>query len=148
MEETMTPIRSRLTSLGYSARKTYQKLVTARPSVFIVATIIAAISIFFIGGGVYDLLEKPLLAIPVGTSTILFYYPGTLSQQTLLDSFFAMTAYFFGLLGILLMYQSTKYAYRPRQAFMVLLMGALFFLMAYFLMENLVFSKLTYSSSG
>jgi hypothetical protein len=143
----MTPIRNRLTSLGYSARKLYQAITTAKPSVFIVAAIITGISIFFIGGGVYDLLEKPLLDIPVG-SKILFYYPGTLSEQTLLDSFFAMTAYFFGLLGVLLMYQSTKYAYKPRQAFMVLLLGVLFFLMAYFLMENLVFSKLTYTSSG
>jgi hypothetical protein len=107
-----------------------------------VATIIAAVSIFLLGGGVYDILEKPLLAIPVSSTQILFYYPGTLADQTLLDSFFAMTSYFFGVLGILLIYQSTKYAYKPRQAFMLLLVGALFFLMAYFLIENLVFSKL------
>jgi ABC-type uncharacterized transport system permease subunit len=61
---------------------------------------------------------------------------------------FAMVSYFFGAMGILLMYQSTRYAYRPRQAFMFLLIGAMFFLIAYFLMENLVYQKLTTSTQG
>jgi len=138
----MPGFRSRFTSFGYTARKTYQKITTAKPSFFLVAAVVTGFSIFLLGGGVYDILEKPLLGIPVGTR-ILFFYPGTLSEQTVLDSMFAMTSYFFGVLGILLMYQSTKYAYRPRQAFMLLLMGAVFFLMAYFLMENLVYQKLT-----
>jgi len=59
-----------------------------------------------------------------------------------------MLSYMFGVIGILAMYQSTKYAYRPRQAYMFLLVGALFFLMAYFLMENLIYAKLTTSTSG
>jgi hypothetical protein len=139
--------RSRLISLGYTARKAYQKITTAKPSIFLVAAIAAGFSIFLLGGGIYDLLEQPLLGIPMGTK-ILFFYPGTLSEQTILDSMFAMISYFFGLVGILAMYQSTKYAYRPRQAFMLLLVGAMFFLLAYFLMENLIYQKLTTSTSG
>ena len=141
-EENMPSLRSRLTSLGFTARKTYQKITTAKPSVFLVAAVVTAASIFLLGGGIYDILEQPLLGIPIG-QRVLFFYPGTLSAQTLLDSMFAMTSYFFGAMGILLMYQSTKYAYRPRQAFMMLLIGAAFFLMAYFLMENLIYQKLT-----
>jgi len=143
----MPSFRSRLTSFGYTARKTYQKITTAKPSVFVVAAIVAGVSIFLLGGGIYDILERPLIGIPVGTR-ILFFYPGTLSEQTILDSMFAMTSYFFGVLGILLMYQSTKYAYRPRQAFMFLLIGAVFFFMAYVLMENLVYQKLTARQSA
>ncbi len=143
----MPGFRSRLTSFGYTARKTYQKITTAKPSVFVVAAIVAGVSIFLLGGGIYDILERPLIGIPVGTR-ILFFYPGTLSEQTILDSMFAMTSYFFGVLGILLMYQSTKYAYRPRQAFMFLLIGAVFFFMAYVLMENLVYQKLTARQSA
>jgi len=138
----MPGLRSRLTSLGFTLRKTYEKVTTARPSVFLVAAMVAGLSIFLLGGGIYDILERPLVGIPLGRR-ILFFYPGTLSEQTVLDSLFAMTSYFFGVLGILLMYQSTKYAYRPRQAFMLLLIGAVFFLMAYLLMENLVYIKLT-----
>jgi len=143
----MPGIRSRLASFGFTARRTYRKITTAKPSVFVVAAIIAGASIFLLGGGIYDLLEQPLLGIPIGTR-ILFFYPGTLSDQTILDSMFAMVSYFFGAMGILLMYQSTRYAYRPRQAFMFLLIGAMFFLIAYFLMENLVYQKLTTSTQG
>jgi hypothetical protein len=143
----MPGFRSRLISLGYTARKAYQKITTAKPSVFLVAAIAAGVSIFLLGGGIYDLLEQPLLGIPMGTK-ILFFYPGTLSEQTILDSMFAMISYLFGVVGILVMYQSTKYAYRPRQAFMMLLVGAMFFLIAYFLMENLIYAKLTTSTSG
>ncbi len=139
----MPGLRSRLASFRFTARKTYQKITTAKPSLFLVAAIVTGASLFLLGGGIYDILEQPLLGIPIG-QRVLFFYPGTLGEQTVLDSMFAMTSYFFGAMGILLMYQSTKYAYRPRQAFMILLIGAVFFLMAYFLMENLVYQKLTY----
>jgi len=138
----MSNIRRKFTSLGFTLRKTYRKLTTAKPSVFIVATIVAGLSIFFLGGGVYDILEKPLIAIPIGT-TVLFFYPGTVQEQTILDSFFVMISYFFGLVGLLLAYQSTRYAYRPRQAFILLLMGAMFILIAYYNIENLIYAKLT-----
>lgn len=138
----MSRIGRRFASFGYATKKAYRKITTAKPSVFIVAAIVTGVSIFFLGGGVYDILEKPLLAIPVGTR-ILFFYPGTVHEQTILDSFFAMISYLFGGLGLLLMYQSTKYAYRPRQAFMLLLIGALFILIAYFNMENLIYAKLS-----
>jgi len=108
------------------------------------AIIITAVSIFFLGGGIYDILEKPLIGIPLGTS-ILFFYPGSVYEQTILDSLFVMISYFFGVLGLLLVYQSTKYAYKPRQAFMLLLLGALFILIAYFNVENLIHAKLTVS---
>ena len=138
----MSTIRRRFTSLGFTLRKTYRKLTTAKPSVFIIAAIIAGASIFFLGGGVYDILEKPLVAIPIG-STVLFFYPGTIQEQTILDSFFVMICYFFGLIGLLMVYQSTRYAYRPRQAFILLLVGAMFILIAYYNIENLIYAKLT-----
>lgn len=124
-------------------RKAYQKITTAKPSVFIVAAIITGISIFFLGGGVYDILEKPLVAIPIG-SRILFFYPGTVGEQTILDSFFVMLAYFFGVIGLLLVYQSTRYAYRPRQAFILLLVGTMFIIIAYLNIENLIYAKITF----
>jgi len=143
----MTKITRRFGSLGFTMRKTYRKMVTAKPSVFIVATIIAAFSIFLLGGGVYDILEKPLVAIPLG-SRIVFFYPGTMHEQTILDSSFVMVSYFFGVLGILLMYQSTKYAYKPRQAFILLLTGAMFLLVAYFSIENLIYAKMNVPTSA
>jgi len=138
----MKRITKRFTSLGYATRKAYRKISTAKPSIFIISAVIAALSIFLLGGGVYDILEKPLVAIPIG-SRVLFYYPGTVHEQTILDSSFAMVSYFFGLLGLLLMYQSTRYAYSPRQAWILLLVGAFFIFVAYVFMENLIWAKLS-----
>lgn len=124
--------------------------MTTKPSVFIVAVTITAISIFFLGGGVYNILEgfagNLFVGIPIG-SRIIFFYPGTLTEQTLLDSLFVMISYFIGVIGILLVYQSTKYVTRPRQAFILLLLGAIFILFAYFNVENLILAKLTATTS-
>jgi len=140
-------IKKRFTSLGFWLRKTYWKLVTAKPSIFVIAIIVAAFSIFLLSGGVYDILEKPLIAIPLGTQKIIFYYPYTVHEQSILESLFVMTSYGLGVAGVLAIYQSTKYAYRPRQAFILLLSGAVLVLLAYFYIETLILSKLTTSTS-
>lgn len=130
-------------SLGYASRKAYWKIVTAKPSVFIVASIVVALSIFLLGGGVFNILERNImLSLPVGRS-VLTFFPGV-HQQVVLGSLFVMVSYFFGVAGILLMYQSTKYAYKPRQAFMLLIVGALFTLMAYIYIENRIWLKITW----
>jgi predicted neutral ceramidase superfamily lipid hydrolase len=129
-----------LTSLGYASRKAYRKLTTAKPSIFVVAAIIVAFSIFLLGGGIFSILEKPLLAVPFGTS-VLFYYPYDLNQQTILESLSVMLLYSLGAVGLLLMYLSTKYAYKPRQAMMLLLVGAIFLLIAYIFVETIIYWK-------
>lgn len=130
------------TSLGFALRRTYGKIVTAKPSTFIVAIIVVALSVFLLGGGIYDLLVHPLSVIPYG-SGVLFFYPG-LQQQVVVESVGVMITYAMGFAGILLMYQSTKYAYKPRQAFMMLLVGVVLIVVAYFIFENLVSSKMTF----
>jgi len=135
-----------LTSLGYTSRKTYRKLTTAKPSIFIIAIIIVASSIFLLGGGVFDILEKPLIVIPIG-SRVLFFYPYSINQQTILDSLIVMVLYSLGATGLLLMYQSTKYAYKPRQAWMILLVGVIFLLIAYIYVETIIYLKFHPSTS-
>jgi len=77
----------------------------------------------------------------------LFFYPGTIQDQTILDSFFVMISYFFGVMGLLLVYQSTKYAYKPRQAWMILLVGVIFLLIAYIYVETIIYLKFHPSTS-
>jgi predicted neutral ceramidase superfamily lipid hydrolase len=137
----MPKIPRRFISLSFAAKRAYRKIATTKPSIFIVAIAIVAVSIFFLGGGVYDILEQPLIALPYG-SDILYFYP-SISEQVISESLRAMISYSFGALGILLMYHSTKYASKPRQAFILMFGGALFFLMAYFLMEELIASKIS-----
>jgi len=56
-----------------------------------------------------------------------------------------MSSYIMGFFGVFLMYQSTKYAYKPRQAYILLLSGVVLLLVAYIVIENLLWSKLTVS---
>jgi hypothetical protein len=127
-------------SLGFTLRRAYLKISTVKPSILIVAAVVTAFSLFLMAGGVYDILEKPLSAISWG-SGILFFYPN-LQGQFLNESIGVMISYAIGAVGILLMYQSTKYAYKPRQAYMMLLSGVVLILIAYFYTESMVFTKL------
>jgi len=141
----MKPVTSRIgkwfASLGFTLRRTYGKISTIKPSIFLIAIIVTAFSLFLLAGGVYDILEQPLTAIPFGRG-VLFFYPYTLQAQAVVESVGVMISYAMGVAGILLMYQSTKYAYKPRQAFMMLLSGVVLIIIAYIYIESLIFSKL------
>jgi len=117
-------------SLPFYMRKAYQKMMTVKPSLLLIAVMTIALSIFLLGGGVYDILEKPYALLP-RTVGFLVYYPYDLGQQFLNESITVMVLYFIGVVGFLLMYQSTQYAYRPRQAFTMLLIGSALVALAY-----------------
>jgi len=127
-------VKRNLASLSYMLQRAYWKIVTAKPSVMVFAVAIIAASIFLLGGGVYDLLEKPFFAIFI-QGRFIGVYPYSLNEQLLAESIFVMLIYAIGASGLLLTYQSTKYAYRPRQAFMFLLIGVIFIIVAYIAVE-------------
>lgn len=133
-------IKRKFSSLTYLARKTYWKMVTAKPSLLVITFAIIGLCVFLLGGGVYDILEKPLIGYPAGR--LLSYYPRRLHDQVILGSLIAMTAYAIGVAGFLLTYQSTKYAYKPRQAFMLLLTGAVLIFIAYLIIEYRLWQKI------
>jgi len=124
-------------------RKAYQKMMTVKPSLLLIAIMTISLSIFLLGGGVYDILEKPMSLLP-GSTRLLVYYP-YLNEQSLNESIVVMLLYFIGVVGFLLMYQSTQYAYRPRQAFILLLVGGTLVALAYLGCETSLWSKF-YSS--
>jgi hypothetical protein len=128
-------VKRNLASLSYMLQRTYWKIVTAKPSVLVFAVAVVAASIFLLGGGVYDILEKPFFAIFLEGGRFIGVYPYSLNEQLLAESIFVMLIYAIGAGGFLLTYQSTKYAYRPRQAFMFLLIGVIFIIIAYIAVE-------------
>ncbi len=137
-------IKTRLSSLWFRLQKAIRKIATAKPSIFVIASVIVASTVFFLSGGVYNLLAEPLIALPVG-SKIIYFYPYSVHEQAVLESLLVMISYVMGFFGVFLMYQSTKYAYKPRQAYILLLTGVVFLLIAYIYIENLLWSKLTVS---
>jgi hypothetical protein len=95
-----------------------------------------AIAVFLFGGGLYSLIVKPYPAIYYG-GRFLFVYP-QLSEQFVSDSIIAMALFTMGTAGVLIIYQSTKYAYKPRQAYMMFLVGATLLILAYISIEALL----------
>lgn len=138
--------RKQATSLTHFMQKTYWKIVTIKPSLLLIAVTVTAASIFFLGGGVYDLLEQPAFAIFI-QGRMYPVYPYSLSEQFLGESMFVMILYGVGTAGLLLTYQSTKYAYRPRQAFMLLMMGVVLIVIAYILVEYAFVARWNYPTS-
>jgi hypothetical protein len=79
---------------------------------------------FFLSGGIYDLLEKPVSLLPrSGSQGWTFIYPGGLGGQTLNESLLSGILYLLGLSGFYMMYRSTRFAYRPRNAYILLIIG-------------------------
>ena len=134
-------LRRSFSSLAFSMQKAYWKMVTAKPSIFVTAVLVVAASLFLLGGGVYDILEKPLFAIVASGGRIITYYPYALNEQFLVESIIVMVIYAIGVVGFLLTYQSTKYAYSSRQAYRLLLVGCVLIVVAYIFIERSLLAR-------
>jgi hypothetical protein len=137
-------MKRRFSSFSYYAQKIYWKAMTARPSTFLVSTVLIAFSVFLLGGGIYNVLEKPLVAIVLSGGRPLFYMPGSLNQQLIAESIYIMILYTIGIVGFVFVYRSTKYVYKPRQAFMFLLLGTIFVIVAYIAIEFLFLARFSW----
>jgi hypothetical protein len=133
-------VKKKISSMSYSMNKLYRRVSTTKPSTFILSIIAIAIAIFLFGGGLYDLTVKPYPAVYSSGRFILV--DPRLSEQFITDSIVAIILYSFGVVGLLVMYQSTKYAYKPRQAYMMFIVGAVLLLLAYIFLEAAIQQKL------
>ena len=132
--------KRRAAGASFSLSRWFRKISTARPSSFIISIIVIAYAVFLFGGGLYTLISSPLPAFYTGKSFI-FLYPD-LGQQFISDSIIAIMLYGIGFAGLLAIYQSTKYAYKPRQAYMMLVIGVTLLLLAYIFIEDAIQIKL------
>ena len=133
-------VKKKVSSMSYSMNRFYRRISTAKPSTLILSIIAIAIAVFLFGGGLYNIIMKPLPAVYYG-GRFIFLYP-QLSEQFITDSIVATILYSFGILGLIAMYQSTKYAYKPRQAYMMFLVGIILLLLAYVFLEATIRIKL------
>jgi hypothetical protein len=113
------------TNAGYSLRF-FRSPSTRRvkPSTTVLALAVVLFIGFVLAGGVYDILEHPISLLPTsyGYSVVI---QGTLGQQTLNESLIAAFLYFLGVAGLYMLLRSTRYAYRPRNAYLLLILGTL-----------------------
>jgi hypothetical protein len=133
-------IKKRTTSTSFTLSRWLNRISTTRPSSFVISIIIIAYAIFLFGGGLYTIISSPIPAFFTGKSYI-FIYP-ELGRQFISDSIIAVMLYAIGFAGLLTVYQSTKYAYKPRQAYMMLVIGVTLLLLAYIFLEDAIQIKI------
>ena len=86
--------------------------------------VVVGLATFFLAGGIYDLLEKPVSLLPRASQQgWTFIYPGGIGGQTLNESILSAILYLIGLSGLYMLFRSTRFAYRPRNAYILLILG-------------------------
>ena len=86
--------------------------------------VVVGLATFFLAGGIYDLLEKPVSLLPRASQQgWTFIYPGGIGGQTLNESILSAVLYLIGLSGLYMLFRSTRFAYRPRNAYILLILG-------------------------
>jgi hypothetical protein len=112
---------------------------------FIVILVWVAAAIFLLGGIIYNYTQWSSGSLVVVTNyngQPVFYYPSDISKQLLGESLLSMTFYVIGIVGCYIAFQSTRYAYRRRQAWMLLSSGIALIVIAYLGLEVLYKLKL------
>ncbi len=132
-------------SLIFYFQKASVQIARLRPSSRLVAGVIVALSIFMLGGGVYDILIQPISIYPLGSGRFIYFYPYQLHDQFLNESIGIMLFYAIGVAGLFLIYQSTKYIRSPRQASAMLRIGLALLLVAFVAVEAVLYWKLNWS---
>jgi len=66
---------------------------------------------------------------------VITFYPYGINEQLLGESLLVMMLYGLGVVGLILTYQSTKFAYRPRQAYILLFIGICLVMLSYIFIE-------------
>jgi hypothetical protein len=128
-----------ISSLSYRINRFYRRLSTAKPSILLLSIAAIAVAVFLFGGGLYDIIMRPYPAIYYNNRFITV--DPRLSEQFVSDSVFSMILYSLGIVGLLAVYQSTKYAYKPRQAYMLFLVGVVLILLSYVFIEATIRMK-------
>ena len=134
--------KKQTSSMSFSISSWFDKLSSAKPSSLIISIAIIGYAIFLFGGGLYTIISSPLPSFYIEGSGFIFIYP-ELGQQFIADTVIAVMLYAIGFVGLLSIYQSTKYAYKPRQAYMMLVIGVTLLLLAYIFLEESILIKIS-----
>ncbi len=125
-------------SMSFSLSRWVRKFSSNAPAATIITIVGVSYAIFLFGGGLFDLINYRTIQ-PSGynpnTGQFFFLYPD-LSSQFIADTLISITLYFLGFMGLLALYQSSKNVTKPRQAYMLLVIGITFLLLAYIFLEG------------
>lgn len=133
--------KKQTSSMSFSLSRWFDKLSNTKPSSLVISMVVIGYAIFLFGGGLYTIISSPLPSFYIEGRGFLFLYP-ELGQQFVADTVIAVMLYAIGFAGLFAIYQSTKYAFKPRQAYMMLVIGVALLLLAYIFLEEAILIKL------
>jgi hypothetical protein len=129
---------------SFSLSRWFRKITTNAPTAFIITVVGLAYAVFLLGGGLYTLIGPDAAAHQPSAyvnGRFFFLYPD-ISHQFISDTIISAILYGLGFVGLLAIYQSSKSAYKPRQAYMLLVVGVTFLLLAYVFLEGSIQFKI------
>jgi hypothetical protein len=133
-------VKKHTASVPFSLSRWFRRISTAQPSTLAISVVVIASAVFLFGGGLYTVTIQPLPSAYVN-GRFYFLYPD-ISYQFISDTVISTMLYAMGFVGILAIYQSTKYAYKPRQAYMMLVIGVALVFLSYLFFEDAINIKL------
>ena len=137
--EISNKIKKRSSSVSFSLSRWFRRISTTTPSTLLITVAGILYCIFLFGGGLFTLITRPAPSAYVN-GNFYFLYP-SLSSQFISDTVISALLYGFGFIGLFAIYQSTKSAYNPRQAYMMLVIGVAFLLLSYIFLEGAIAFK-------
>ena len=126
-------------SLSFSLSRWFKKISTGTPTIAVATIVGLAYSVFIFGGGLFTLIQHPAPSAYYN-NRFYFLYP-SISSQFISDTAISVILYAIGFVGLLMIYQSSKSAYKPRQAYMMLVIGVTFLLISYIFLEGAISFK-------
>lgn len=121
------------------------RFLKAKPSLRNLTIALMAFAAFVLAGGVYSLVEimsgRVLTMLPLARGWT-FIYPGNLNMQTVNESLISGMLYFLGAVGFYMVLRSVRLAYRPRQAYLTLVIGLMLVLLVVYYSSILLQSKI------
>ena len=116
------------------------RITTEMPENYILIALLILV-FFLIGGGVYDLLERPP---PMGIGQYQVPQPlyPELSRQFLLESLIATSFFAIGALGFVLLHWSMRYAYDTSYATSLMVLGFIMILIGFIGAQVMITAKL------
>jgi hypothetical protein len=130
-------------NMSFSLSRWFRKASTNAPTTFLLTVLALGYTLFLFSGGLFALINK-VQPVYSTNSGYIFLYP-SISNQFGADTFISFSLYALGFVGLLAIYQSSKNAYKPRQAYMLLVIGVTFVLISYLFLEGAINYKQTYT---
>jgi hypothetical protein len=133
-------------SMSFSLSRWFRKLSEMKPSSATFIIVVIAFVMFLLGGGIFQATAQTPIAFYAGNRFFFVYTyelgGSGLDGQLGMDVVVSALLYTFGFIGLLLMYRSTKNAYKPRLAYMTMILGVALALFAYLFLEAVIRIKI------